>query len=132
MRCTSCYLLVAALLLAALLFGNPLPRRAVVHASGSVPTVAAAPAPACPDPALAAAVVRHEVRSGNSIWWLQDGGAVVVRDGRAQRIPAGVDPLGLVASGAVPAAAAAATAAQAAPAPAVHAAAAGEPGHDPR
>lgn len=132
MRCTSCYLLVAALLLAALLFGNPLPRRAaVVQASGVAPAVAAATVPECPDPELAPAVVRHEVRAGRSIWWLQDGSAVVVRDGRAQRVPAGADPLVPAAGEADPATAAVATP-KAVPAPAVHAAAAAEPGHDPR
>lgn len=134
MRCTSCYLLVAALLMAALLFGNPLPRRAtVVQASGSLPAAAPAPmaaVPDCPDPALALQVVRHELRDGRPIWWLQDGSAVVVRDGRAERLPMGVDPLGPVAQGQAPAAAAAPVRHE--PAPAVHAAAAGDPGHDPR
>lgn len=132
MRCTSCYLLVAALFLAALLFGNPLPRSAaVVQASGAPPAAAAATVPECPDPELAPAVVRHEVRAGRSIWWLQDGSAVVVKDGRAQRIPAGADPLVPAAGDAAPATAAVATP-EVAPAPAVHATAAGDPGHDPR
>lgn len=130
MRCTTCYLLVAALLLAALLVGNPLPRRVVAAAGGVVPEPVAAVEPQCPDPALATEVVRHEIRDGRHVWWLRDGGAVVVQEGIAVRLSAGVDPLGaapaahLTATGAGPA-----EAVQAAGPAAAEAAAAG---HDPR
>lgn len=135
MRCTSCYLLVAALLLAALLFGNPLPHRvAVVHAPVATPAAPPAPTasvPSCPDPALADTVVRHEVRAGQGIWWLRDGSALVVRDGRAQRVPVGADPLAPAALDATLAAPAAWSAPDH-PAPAGPEAVASEPGHDPR
>ncbi|MEY4675291.1 MAG: hypothetical protein RL148_3075 [Planctomycetota bacterium] len=130
MRCTTCYLLVAALLLTALLVGNPLPRREVAAAGGVVPMQVAVVEPHCPDPALAPEVVRHEIRDGRHVWWLRDGGAVVVQEGLAVRLAAGVDPLG-------PAPDAHPTATGAVPAEAVHAAAPGAAeaaavGHDPR
>lgn len=130
MRCTTCYLLVAALLLAALLVGNPLPRRVVAASGGVVPVQVGAVEPQCPDPALATEVVRHEIRDGRHVWWLRDGGAVVVQEGLAVRLAAGVDPIGAAPTAHL-------TATGTAPAEAVHAAAPGAAeatavGHDPR